>query len=267
MTRRHRHPARTTWRFPRAARTALLAAAALIGLTACSNDENTDKGEDAKLTVFAASSLTETFGTLEEAFEKERPEVDVVVSFDSSTTLAEQISQGAPADVIATADQTSMQIVADADQLSAEPVPFASNTLVVVTPRDNPADIQEAGDLQTADFVVCDPSAPCGAASVQILKKAGVTARAKSLEPNVAAVLSKVRLGEADAGLVYVTDAQAAGDEVATIGIPAGGNVVNPYYIAAVKGSPEPDLAEEWISLVSSQAGQRVLQEAGFGPP
>ncbi|MBA2445488.1 MAG: molybdate ABC transporter substrate-binding protein [Nocardioidaceae bacterium] len=239
----------------------------MTGLTACSSDENTDVGEDAKLTVFAASSLTQTFGTLEEAFEKERPEVDVVVSFDSSTTLAEQVSQGAPADVIATADQTSMQIVAEAELLSADPAPFASNTLVVVTPADNPAGMQSLGDLDTADFVLCDPAAPCGAASAQILDTANITAPAKSLEPNVAAVLNKVRLGEADAGLVYVTDAQAAGDDVATVNIPAGGNVVNPYYIAAVQGSPEPDLAEEWIALVSSQAGQRVLQEAGFGPP
>ncbi len=249
-------------------RAALAVAAVFTSLAACSGaDERSDSADQQKLTVFAASSLTSTFGVLEQAFEKERLNVDVVVSFDSSTTLAEQISQGAPADVIATADQASMQVVADADQLAAEPVPFASNTLVVVTPPDNPADIQDLRDLDTADFVLCDPSAPCGAASAQVLEASNITARAKSLESNVTAVLSKVTLGEADAGLVYVTDARAAGNEVATINIPAGSNVVNPYYIAAVKNSPESELAEEWLALVSSQAGQRVLQAAGFGRP
>ncbi|MEJ7741451.1 MAG: molybdate ABC transporter substrate-binding protein [Nocardioidaceae bacterium] len=254
-------------------RAGLLTAAVALSLTACSgaDDNQTDdsqgSGEQGTLTVFAASSLTQTFTTLEKAFEDEREGVDVVVSFDSSTSLAEQIKQGAPADVIATADQASMQTVVDADQLSAEPVPFASNTLAVVAPPDNPADIQSLGDLETADFVQCDPSAPCGAASKQLLEAAHITAQAKSLEPNVAAVLSKVTLGEADAGLVYVTDARAAGDEVATINIPTAINVVNPYYIATVEGSPEPALADEWLALVSSQAGQGVLQEAGFGAP
>lgn len=254
-------------------RAGLLTAAVALSLTACSGDDDNEtddtqgSGEQGTLTVFAASSLTNAFTILEEAFESEREGVDVVVSFDSSTTLAEQIKQGAPADVIATADQASMQTVVDADQLSAEPVPFASNTLAVVAPPDNPAEIQSLGDLETADFVQCDSSAPCGAASKQLLEAAHITAQAKSLEPNVAAVLSKVTLGEADAGLVYVTDARAAGDEVATINVPTAINVVNPYYIATVEASPEPALAEEWLALVRSQAGQRVLQEAGFGAP
>ncbi len=249
-------------------RTLLAVAAVLAGLTACAdNDGKTGSGESAKLTVFAASSLTQTFGILEKSLESEQPGVDVVISFDSSTTLAEQISQGAPADVIATADEESMQVVANADQLAADPVHFASNTLVVVTQAGNPADLSGLADLQTADFVVCDPSAPCGAASAQILQSAQITAPARSLEPNVAAVLSKVTLGEADAGLVYVTDAKAAGDQVETFNIPSDVNVVNPYYIAPVEGSPEPDLAQEWIALVQSQAGQKVLHNAGFDRP
>lgn len=246
----------------------LVIAVTALSLTACSDTDDTqDSVEQGTLTVFAASSLTQTFSTLEKAFEDERDGVDVVLSFDSSTTLAEQIKAGAPADVLATADLASMQRVTDEDLLSGDPVPFASNTLAVVTPSDNPADLQSVGDLQTADFVQCDPSAPCGAAAEQLLESARIQAQAQSLEPNVAAVLAKVTLGEADAGIVYVTDARAAGENVATINIPTAVNVVNPYYIAAVEGSPQPELAEDWLALVSSQAGQRVLQAAGFGAP
>lgn len=219
------------------------------------------------MTVFAASSLTNPFGELEKAFEKDHTDVDVVISFDSSTTLAEQITEGAPADVLATADGTSMGIMVDAGDNAADPVPFASNTMIVITPPDNPADLQSLDDLPNSDFVLCDPSVPCGAVSAQILKNAGINAEPVSLEDKVTAVLSKVELEEAEAGLVYVSDAQGAGDEVNVIEIPADVNEVTPYFIAAVKDSSNADLAQEWIDLVNSQAGQGVLSEAGFGAP
>lgn len=226
-----------------------------------------DSGGRTQLTVLAAASLTETFEQLEESFEKEHPDVDVVISFGSSSALAEQINQGSPADVIATADDNSIGLVADDGNLEAAPTKFATNTLVVVTPPDNPADVSSVGDLAAADFVICDPSVPCGSAAQAILDNAGVAATPKSLEADVKAVLTKVSLGEADAGLVYVTDAKAAGDDVSALDIGADVNVVNPYYIAVVKDSDHSDLADEWVSLVMSPAGQDVLAAAGFGMP
>lgn len=244
---------------------AVLAAAVVVTvLTGCGAD---DSEPTTTLTVFAASSLTETFTSLEAAFEDARPDVEVVVSYGSSSTLAAQIDQGAPADLIATADESSMGMVFAAGLLAAEPRPFASNTLVIVTPPDNPADIDSLDDLRDSDYLVCDPAAPCGAASRRILERSGVTAEPRSLEPDVKSVLTRVALGEADAGLVYVTDAQAAGDDVGSVQIPAEANVVIPYYIAPVKNSANAELAEAWISLVGSEAGRRVFEDAGFGPP
>jgi molybdate transport system substrate-binding protein len=251
----------------RLARIAALAAVAALSLSSCGGDDSGGSGGDTKLTVFAASSLTNVFGILEKAFEKDHAGVDVVVSYDSSSALATQITQGSPADVLATADQPSMQIMVDAGENAATPLPFASNTMAVVTPPDNPAGVTSVGDIDKGDFVVCDPSAPCGEVAARILRKAGVTAKPASYGDKVTAVLQTVELGEADAGMVYVTDAQAAGDKVSVIDIPADLNVVTPYYIAAVKDSANADLADAWISLVESHAGQRVLQDAGFGEP
>jgi molybdate transport system substrate-binding protein len=256
-----------TVRVARAAR--LLAAAALVAgaVSSCGGDDDGSAGGKSTLTVFAASSLTETFAALEKAFEKDHPGVDVVVSFDSSSALATQIVNGSPADVLATADQQSMQIMVDAGDNAATPKSFASNTMTVVTPPDNPAGITSVKDIDRGDFVLCDPSVPCGDVAGQILRNAGVAAKPASYGEKVTAVLDTVELGEADAGMVYVTDAQAAGDKVHAIAIPKSLNVVTPYFIAAVKGSGNADLANEWISLVESQAGQGVLQKAGFGAP
>ena len=122
-------------------------------------------------------------------------------------------------------------------------------------------------DLAAADFVVCDPSVPCGSAAHTILDNSGAIATPKSLETDVKAVLTKVSLGEADAGIVYVTDARVAGDKVMALDIAPDVNVINPYFIGVVKGSDQSDLAETWVSLVLSPAGQAVLATAGFGGP
>ena len=233
----------------------LLLCATLAG---CSNGET-------RLTVFAAASLTETFTSLEKSFEKDHPGVNVQISFGSSSALAEQINAGSRADVIATADDNSIGIVSDKGELDGAPKQFATNTMVIVTPPDNPGNISSLADLQGVDFVVCDPSVPCGAAAAQILQNATITSQPKSLEQDVKAVLTKVALGEADAGIVYVTDAQAAGNDVSTVDIAPDVNVVNPYFIGVVKGSSQTDLAQQWVQLVESQAGQGVLTAAGFG--
>jgi len=245
---------------------ALLALIAVLVTASCGSGNSAD-GRHTRLVVLAASSLTDTFTALEAAFEKDHPTVDVVISFGSSTTLAEQVVNGAPGDVIATADDTSMRLVADKHLLEHDPVPFASNTMIIATPAGNPAAVHSASDLAGVDFVMCDPSAPCGAAAQQVLDKAEVAAQPRSLEADARSVLSKVTLGEADAGLVYVTDALAAGDAVSTVPIARSDNAVNAYYIAAVKDSPVSAVANQWLSLVTSQAGQRLLRSAGFGPP
>ncbi len=229
------------------------------GLAGCSN------GGDTTLTVFAAASLTETFTSLEASFEKDHPGVKVQISFGSSSALAEQITSGSPADVIATADDKSIGIVSDAGDLAAAPTQFATNTMVIVTPPSNPGHITSIDDLAGASFVACDPSVPCGAAAATILANGGITTQPRSLEQDVKAVLTKVTLGETDAGIVYVTDAHAAGNDVATVDIAPGVDVVNPYFIGVVKDSSETDLAKQWVQLVDSQAGQGVLTAAGFG--
>jgi len=247
--------------------------AAVLG--ACSDDDSGDGGSggsggsdgDTTLTVFAASSLTNVFGELEKSFEADHDGVDVVLSLDSSSALATQITEGSPADVLATADEASMQIIVDAEDNAGDPQSFASNTMVIVTPPDNPAGIESVDDLPGTDYVLCDPSAPCGAVSEEILGNAGIAPEPVSLEDKVTAVLSKVTLGEADAGMVYVSDAQGAGDDVASVEIPDDINVATPYFIAPVADSEHADLAQEWIDLVLSQAGLDELAAAGFGPP
>lgn len=248
----------------------------VFGLAACSGGSGGSGASggsggsgttNTQLTVFAASSLTEAFDRLATAFEHAHPGVKVVVSYDSSTTLADQIVQGAPADVIATADGTSMSAVTAKHLLAGRPTKFATNTLVVATPRNNPAHVTSVRDLQHAFYVVCDPSAPCGAAAREILRKAGVTNSPRSFEPDVKSVLSKLSLGVADAGLVYVSDATTAGNQIDSFPIPATLNVVNPYFIGVVAASSHRQLAAQWVHLVTSAAGQAVLRKDGFGRP
>ena len=229
-----------------------------------------DDGSDQRtLEVLAAASLTETFTELAERYEEDNPDVTVRLVFDSSATLAEQVDQGAPADVLATADERTMPVLVDAGHTEDEPTLFASNRMVLVTPAGNPAGITSVADLDDPQvtYVVCVPAAPCGAVARTVLDASGVTAAAASEEVDVKAVLAKVTLDEADAGLVYATDALAAGDRVATVRIPAAEDAVTRYPVAALTEADDPDLAEEWVDLVLSEEGQRVLREAGFGSP
>ena len=242
-----------------------LALALVMAVPGCASTDSS--ATDSKLTIFAASSLTEAFTRLTPEFEADHPDVEVVLSFGSSSTLAEQISAGAPADLVSTADATSMQAVADAHLVAAKPEPFATNTMAIATPPGNPAHVGSVRDLAGVDFVMCDPSAPCGAAAQHILSRLPVSAEPRSLEADVKSVLAKVTLGEADAGLVYVTDTIAAGDAVDAVTIPPSLNVVSDYYIAAIEGSRSSENAADWISLVTSPAGQDVLRAAGFGKP
>jgi molybdate transport system substrate-binding protein len=247
---------------------AMLAILVTLGLTmsACGGD-NKSSAQKTNLVVFAASSLTGSFTTMESAFEKAHPNVNVVTSFDSSSVLVKQIQSGATADVMATADEESMQPLVDKSQVSGSPTTFATNHLIVVTPKDNPGKVTRLDSLSKVKFVLCDPSAPCGAASKKVLASAGISARPQSLEQNVKGVLAKVTSGNTDAGLVYVTDAKAPAGQVKAFPIPDKENVTTKDLIAVVKASKHAKIAKEWIDYVMSSAGRKVLEAAGFGAP
>ena len=240
--------------------------AVLTALVACSGDGDDSESEREALVVLAASSLTEAFADLEQAYEDEHPDIDVQVSYDSSSVLAQQVLEGAPADVLATADEATMASVTD--EGLAEPVPFATNTLTLVTPPDDPGDISELADLGSADvsFAICVPEAPCGQAAQALLELDGVDATPTTQQENVRAVLTQVTTGQVDAGLVYVTDALAAGDEVRTISVQNASEVVNSYPISVIAESEQADPAQDWVDLVVSRQGQQVLKSYGFGP-
>jgi len=249
--------------------------ATVVGLAACGADEPAPSGsggaEDLSgtLTVLAAASLTESFEALADEFESQHEGVTVELAFDSSATLAEQVTQGAPGDVLATADERTMSVVVDAGSAAGDPQVFATNHLVLVVPQDNPAGIQEFVDIDSADvdYVVCVESAPCGALAAAVLDEQGIAAKPASEEVDVKAVLAKVTLDEADAGIVYATDAVAAGDDVMPVEIPAPEEATTAYPIAVTADAAEPDLAAAWVDLVLSAEGQQVLEAAGFGAP
>jgi molybdate transport system substrate-binding protein len=220
----------------------------------------------AELRVFAASSLNEAFTRLGEQFTASHPDVKFAFDFAGSQDLVAQLRQGAPADVLACADTASMESVAG---LVGPPRYFAGNTLAVIVPRGNPANVESLADLARSGVkvVLAAPEVPAGTYAQQILSKAGVSVKPVSLEESVKGVVTKVSLDEADAGIVYVTDVKAAGDKVKGIAIPAGENVTAVYPIATVTASAHGSLAREFVDLVLSADGQKTLQGFGFLPP
>ncbi len=232
----------------------------LLPLAACGGG-----GDDQTLTVLAAASLTGTFTDLAEMFEAEHPGVDVQLVFGSSTTLAEQAVDGAPGDVLATADSRAMEVAVNGGVTSAEPATFALNELVIVTPPGNPANVTGLGSLALpgVDWAKCVSSAPCGALAEMALTRRASQAEPVTEEVDVKAVLARVVAGEVDAGLVYRTDALAAGDEVETVEVePAAPSTV--YEIATLTSS---GAAADFVELVVSDEGQAVLHDAGFEEP
>ena len=247
----------------KAARLTIIAAAAALGasmLAACGGDDDTTT-----LHVLAASSLTESFDELAADFESDHPDVDVQISYDSSSILVEQLGEGIPADVLATADESTMDDAVQQDLVTGKPLPFAQNELVLVTPPDNPGNVSSLADLNDgATFAVCVPDAPCGNAGERLLKLNNITAQPATEEDNVKGVLTKVTSGDVDAGLVYVSDAKTAGDEVRTVTTPKAAQVLNTDPIAVTTDADQPDLAQQWIDLVSGTEGQKVLTDNGF---
>ncbi|QTE30176.1 molybdate ABC transporter substrate-binding protein [Pengzhenrongella sicca] len=264
----------------RAAHVALLAGALLLagcgssgsdaeaGADATRSAAGADAGPSGELMVFAAASLTEAFTELGTRFEQANPSASITFNFGPSSGLATQITAGAPADVFAAASVSTLeQVVAVGD--AGEPVVFARNRMELAVPADNRAGITGLSDLERSDVKValCQPDVPCGVGASAVFAAAGLTVAPVTLESDVKAVLTKVRLGEVDAGLVYVTDVLAAGDEVAGIEIPADVNAATDYPIATLSAAESPDLAAAFVDFVLSDDGATVLTAAGFERP
>lgn len=239
----------------------VLAGVLAVGVAGCSGG-----GSDDTLQVLAAASLTDTFTELGTRFEAEHDGIDVQFSFGSSTDLAEQAADGAPGLVLATADDDAMAIAADAGA-ATNPTVFAMNTLVIVTPQGNPAGIESLDDLAGATWVRCADEVPCGKIARAVLDGAGISARPASLEEDARATLDKVTSGEAEAALVYATDATSAGDTVTTVDIPGAERERNSYLVATLARAGDTELAQEWVDFVTGPDGVDVLTEAGFSRP
>lgn len=226
-------------------------------------------GQERVLTVTAAASLTEAFTVLGEQFEAQHPGTDVRFNFAGSSALAQQIIAGAPADVFASADRRQLQRVVDEGLTAGDPQAFATNSLTIAVPRGNPGGVASLGDLADPGLrlVVCAPQVPCGTVARELEQVAGVRLRPDSEESDVKAVLAKVQVGEADAGLVYVTDVRTAGGGVEAIAIPQADAARNEYAIAVLADAPHPEPAREFVDLVTSERGRQVLRDAGFGTP
>jgi molybdate transport system substrate-binding protein len=225
--------------------------------------------EPRTLTVFAAASLTESFNQIGKLFETENPGVTVKFNYGASSDLAQQIVNGGPADVFAAASPASMKTVSDPGLTSAPPVVFATNELEIATQPGNPKGIQAFADLAdpALKVVVCAPQVPCGAATVKVEQATGVDIQPVSEEPDVKSTLGKVTSGNADAGLVYVTDVVAAGNTVTGVNFPEAKQALNDYPIATIKNAPQLELGQRFVQLVQGEQGKKILQAQGFVTP
>ncbi|GAB3583146.1 molybdate ABC transporter substrate-binding protein [Amycolatopsis endophytica] len=219
--------------------------------------------------MFAAASLTESFGAMKTAFESAHPGTEVKFNFAGSSSLVQQMSNGAKADVFASADETNMDKAVQAGVIDGSPSLFATNKLTIAVAPGNPKGITSfAGLVQDGlNVVVCAPQVPCGSATEKVEQNTGVTLEPVSEEQDVKQVLNKVASGDADAGLVYVTDATSAADKVAEVDFPEAATAINNYPIAVVKDAPRTDLAKQWIEFVLGEQGKAELQKVGFGAP
>ncbi|MER6952235.1 molybdate ABC transporter substrate-binding protein [Nonomuraea sp. NPDC000554] len=253
---------------------ALPVALVLAGLSGCGSSQpasapaSAAAGKATTLTVFAAASLTGTFTELGKTFEAAHPGTSVKFNFGSSATLAQQITQGAPADVFAAASPATMKTVTDASLASA-PTTFVRNKLQIAVPADNPAKVAALKDLADPKVKValCAAQVPCGAAAVKALDAAGLKITPVTLEQDVKATVTKVELGEVDAALVYKTDVIAGAGKVKGIDFPESDKAINDYPIAVLSKAPAADPAKQFVDLVLSQQGKDVLTKAGFEAP
>ena len=260
------------------ARGLLLVAAvtATLAIAACGDDGGTasvqpsaNAGVGGEVVVFAAASLTGSFTQFGKDFEAASPGTTVTFNFAGSSALANQINQGAPADVFASAAPANMATVVEAGNAQGRPTTFAKNQLVIAVPKGNPNRVTGVSDLAEAGVKValCAEQVPCGAAAKKALSASGVSVTPVTQERDVKAALSKVTLGEVDAALVYRTDVQAAADDVDGVEFPESAGAINDYPIVVVRDAPNKRGAQAFLDYVRSPEGRAVLTEAGFEAP
>ena len=253
------------------ARIALVAALLALLAAGCGGGSGSSSGSSSNggtLTVFAASSLTDAFTKLGTSFQSQHPGWKVRFEFLGSDQLAAQIEQGDPADVYAAAS-TKYPEQLQGENLLGDTTDFATNTLVLAVPPDNPAGISSVHDIGDAKLVIGDPSVPIGAYTETVLDNLGIdvsSLNVVSREQKVTDIVAKLELGEADAGFIYTSDATTAGDKLKTIQLPASAQATATYPIGIVTGSKNTKAAQQWIDLVMSSQGQQVLTDDGFGP-
>jgi molybdate transport system substrate-binding protein len=253
----------------RTTRGILIASIAALALLAgaCGSDDDTGGAGD--ITVFAAASLTAAFTEIGDAFMVANPDATVTFNFAGSSELVTQIIEGAPADVYASADLNNMTKLTDAAANGGDPVVFTRNVAAIIVAPGNPLGITGVADLANDElvYIECAPEVPCGRYARQIVENAGVAVTPKSLEENVNAVVTKVTLGEADAGLVYATDVIAAGDDADGVVVPDDLNVVAEYPIAVTADAPNPEGARAFVDFVMGEQAQQILVSYGFIEP
>jgi molybdate transport system substrate-binding protein len=245
----------------------------VMGLVACSSKSPSSPAQPSQVSgsivVFAAASLKPAFTQISQQFKTDNPGSSVDFEFAGSSELATQLTQGATADVFASADTAQMDTVAKAGLLAGDPTNFASNTLVIVTTAGNPKKIGSFADLAKPglNVVICQQPVPCGSATQHIEDATGVHLNPVSEEPNVTDVLNKVTSGQAEAALVYATDALSAGNKVMTVKFAEAAGAVNVYPSAVLKRAPQPMLAQRFVAMVTSETGQKILGQSGFAKP
>lgn len=237
-------------------------------------DDPTDDGAvtgsdlDGSMTVFAAASLTDVFGELGQTFEVANPAASVEFNFASSSSLREQILNGAPADVFASANESNLDEVVDAGEATGQQMIFAHNQLQIAVSPGNPAGVTGLADFGDADLLIglCDEEVPCGEFAREALANAGVDPSIDTNEPDVRSLLTKIEVGELDAGIVYRSDVLASGGGVEGIDIPADQNVTASYPIVVLAAADDSDLAQAFVNAVLSQQGREILASYGFDP-
>jgi molybdate transport system substrate-binding protein len=222
-----------------------------------------------QLLVSAAASLTDSFEEIEAAFEEENPDVDVVLNLGASSALREQILEGAPADVFASANISNMDQVAAAGEVAGAAQIFVTNSLQIAVPEGNPAGVTGLEDFAGDELLLglCVEDVPCGEFGREALASAGVTPAIDTNEPDVRSLLTKIEAGELDAGITYVTDVMSTGGTVEGVDIPEENNVVAEYPIAPLASAPNPDAATAFVEFVLSEEGQAILTTYGFSSP